>query len=396
MSSPLAIRGQAYFTGLAGLRGVGAMWVFIFHLKIAMSDKSVPIVSAGYIGVDLFFLLSGFVLSHTCRRTDGWTLLDYRRFIQARVARIFPLHLFTLLVLLLIVLAWPGFAASFPDGAERFSAGAFVANALLIQNWEIWPPFSWNTPAWSLSAEWFGYLVLPAAVALTRRVGGVTVAAALCYACLVVLILVLALRGEQTIGALGRLGFVRMACEMACGCFLYRAFSQGWRVGNPGGLAGSCLFALGILLPHADEVALLAIPLVVLGAAEGGTVLSRALSSRPLVFLGEISFSIYPTHWIILEAVHRALPPTAGLADPATTLRIAAIGLLGGILQLTTVSQIAVFGVPADITALLAVSIGLLEDHMNHCVVDAARVGDAEAREKVAEATEAIARLVRS
>ena len=46
--------------------------------------------------------------------------------------------------------------------------------------------------------------------------------------------------------------------------------------------------------------------------------------------------------------------------------------------------------------ALHAVSIGLLEEHMNHCVVDAARVGDAEAREKVAEASEAIARLVRS
>ena len=46
--------------------------------------------------------------------------------------------------------------------------------------------------------------------------------------------------------------------------------------------------------------------------------------------------------------------------------------------------------------ALHAVSIGLLEEHMNHCVVDAARVGDREAREKVKEATEAIARLVRS
>ena len=46
--------------------------------------------------------------------------------------------------------------------------------------------------------------------------------------------------------------------------------------------------------------------------------------------------------------------------------------------------------------ALQAVSIGLLEEHMNHCVVDAARAGDDEAREKVAEAVEAIARLVRS
>ena len=52
--------------------------------------------------------------------------------------------------------------------------------------------------------------------------------------------------------------------------------------------------------------------------------------------------------------------------------------------------------VSAMTKALHAVSIGLLEDHMNHCVADAARVGDAEAREKVAEATEAIARLVRS
>ena len=46
--------------------------------------------------------------------------------------------------------------------------------------------------------------------------------------------------------------------------------------------------------------------------------------------------------------------------------------------------------------ALQAVSIGLLEEHMHHCVVDAARAGDEEAREKVAEAVEAIARLVRS
>jgi DNA-binding FrmR family transcriptional regulator len=46
--------------------------------------------------------------------------------------------------------------------------------------------------------------------------------------------------------------------------------------------------------------------------------------------------------------------------------------------------------------ALHAVSIGLLEEHMNHCVVDAARVGDDEAREKVSEAVDAIARLVRS
>ncbi|MCD4526897.1 metal-sensitive transcriptional regulator [Nocardioides sp. cx-173] len=52
--------------------------------------------------------------------------------------------------------------------------------------------------------------------------------------------------------------------------------------------------------------------------------------------------------------------------------------------------------VAAMTKALQAVSIGLLEEHMHHCVVDAARAGDAEAREKVNEAVEAISRLVRS
>ena len=52
--------------------------------------------------------------------------------------------------------------------------------------------------------------------------------------------------------------------------------------------------------------------------------------------------------------------------------------------------------ISAMTNALKAVSLGLLEDHMNHCVVDAARAGDKEAAEKVREATDAIARLVRS
>jgi CsoR family transcriptional regulator, copper-sensing transcriptional repressor len=52
--------------------------------------------------------------------------------------------------------------------------------------------------------------------------------------------------------------------------------------------------------------------------------------------------------------------------------------------------------VSAMTKALQAVSLGLLEEHMNHCVVDAARQGDREAQEKVKEAVDAISRLVRS
>lgn len=324
---PTAATDKLYFTGLAGIRGVGAMWVFIFHLNVAMSERAVPVVRAGYVGVDLFFLLSGFVLAHACRGMGGWSAGEYLHFIQARVARIFPLHLFCLLALLAVVLAWPGFAASFPDRADRFSAGAFIAGALLMQNWAHSMAASWNTPAWSLSAEWFGYLALPTVVVLTRRVGGRAAAVALGYACLGAFLLALAAQGKESIGSIGKMGVLRMGCEMACGCLLYRAFSRGWRVGNLGSLAGLCLFGVGVLVPPADELALLALPLLVVGAAENGTALSRVLSWRPAVFLGEISFSIYMTHWIILEAVTLALPPTTGL-NAMTLLRIAAIAAL--------------------------------------------------------------------
>lgn len=320
-----------HFAGLTGIRGVGAVWVFCYHSILPIN---MPVISSGYLGVDLFFLLSGFVLSHAYRNQVGWTWQNYHRFIRARLARILPLHLFTLGLVLLPVLLWPGFAGSYPSSDQRFGLGAFIASVLLLQNWAIWLPTCWNTPAWSLSAEWGGYLAMPVFFFLGRCAIGKKMALTACYGILILFIAVMALRGQWSLGATGTPGMVRMACEMSAGCFLYCAFMQGWRISGTASLAALAMLGLGAALPNADALGVMAMPMVILAAAQDGTVIQRTLSSRAAVFLGDISFSIYLTHWIIIQGINRLWPSASGASLPmavrivVTGMAVAAVSVL--------------------------------------------------------------------
>src|SRR3954452_803959 len=83
---------------LTGLHGLAAAWVFLFHL---LHGEGVPVVEYGYMGVDIFFVLSGFVLSHVyLRQGDLATAGGYLRFVAVRLTRIYPLHVFMLGVML--------------------------------------------------------------------------------------------------------------------------------------------------------------------------------------------------------------------------------------------------------------------------------------------------------
>ncbi len=111
------------------------MWVVLFH-TFQGSGTSIRIIDMGYAGVDLFFVLSGFVLSHVYfddRQIS--TLAGYSRFLGVRLARIYPLHLVALCCLGIIVLVLPGFADAYPAAQQRFGSGAFIANLFLVQNW---------------------------------------------------------------------------------------------------------------------------------------------------------------------------------------------------------------------------------------------------------------------
>src|SRR6266567_7058688 len=238
-------RARCNIPALTGLRGVAAAWVALFHLTVG-----VPILRYGDMGVDVFFILSGYVLTYVYagKLTNA---ADYFGFIRARLARIYPLHLVTLCVLALMVVALPDFAERYPMPEQRWGFGPFLASLVLVQNWGYFLPTSWNTPSWSLSAEWLAYLIFPFFLFATQWPRSKITPLALAGSLFLALYAEFALKGLPGLAGGGAPGMLRMTCEFAAGCLLCRAVDNG----------------LGRLSPLADIAAL---ALILIAAVLGG------------------------------------------------------------------------------------------------------------------------------
>jgi peptidoglycan/LPS O-acetylase OafA/YrhL len=291
--------------------------VLLYHLT---ESQNLPVLRYGYLGVDLFFVLSGFVL--TMVYANSFTSLsryEYLRFLQVRLARIYPLHLATLLLGATLVLTFPKYAMELDDSAQRFSFSAFIACLLLIQNWAHWIPTSWNVPSWSLSAEWLAYLLFPIAIPIVRSFRTAWHAVAAAGAMLALLGMITLFKGGLGPGSGGT---VRMACEFGCGAFLCQAMRAGFRIPSRAGyVAATVLMFIALSDPALNLLAVFAFALVVLiAASEEGR--STVFSSRVAVFLGEISYSIYLLHWIVVEVFVRVVPLPGQGGGPPLLLRI--------------------------------------------------------------------------
>ena len=164
---------------LTGLRFVAAFHVLVFHALFTFSRASLrmpilapgplrSLVSSGYVGVNLFFVLSGFVLAYAYVE-DGKMTTSAGRFWRARFARIYPMHLIgVLLALPLFVL---GSLANHVQGVAIAKEGAkeLALSALLVQAWVPAHVLDLNGPSWSLSVEAFFYALFPLLVRLFGR-----------------------------------------------------------------------------------------------------------------------------------------------------------------------------------------------------------------------------------
>ena len=147
---------------LTGLRIVAAAWVLVYHFRnrLGLDLEQVGMIDKGYLGVDLFFILSGFILSHVYVRAWAEGRFPYGSFLWARLARLYPVHLLTLgaTIMLWGLGRWAG--ARFE--AAAFDPAAIPQHLLLVHAWWATPTVQWNFPSWSISAEWFAYLTFPA------------------------------------------------------------------------------------------------------------------------------------------------------------------------------------------------------------------------------------------
>lgn len=288
-----------------GLRGVAVLAVLAYHYWGGL-------FRGGFIGVDVFFVISGYLLSAIIvSEVQSHRFLFYR-FYERRIRRIFP-ALFVLLALS------AGFALLFllPPDFESFNH-SFVGASLSVSNFHFWKTLNYfAAPAaarpllhtWSLGVEEQFYVVLPVFIVLVQKflpkyLRATVVLAAICF----FVWSVVEVRRDP--GGAFFLPFSR-AWELLLGTALaLQVFptprSKLMREVLPafGILAILCsVFLLTANIPFPGENALLpcvGASAIILAANERRTVAGRLLSRRPLVFIGLISYSLYLWHWPIL------------------------------------------------------------------------------------------------
>ena len=288
--------------GLTRLRLVFISWVVVFHLDLLLRltvdlPWLRPLIGAGYLGVDGFFLLSGFVLwlGYGCRPpTDAASL---GQFWLRRFARTWPLHILVLLALAVLVSLVVATGGRIHD-AERFGLREFLLQAALVHAWGMTERLTWNSPSWALSVEWAGYLAFPLLVHAWRHIPAFTLlpAAGLCLAGLWVMAEV-SPGGGLNLSL--HLGLLRFFLEFAMGLSLGRLATEDRLPAALPLLAGSGL-VVG-LLSRFDTLAVAGLGALIAAVWQRGAVGSPSKSPDLSLGLGEASFGIYIC-WVFVEA----------------------------------------------------------------------------------------------
>ena len=309
------------FEALDSWRGIAACLVALHHLALSLNSHldELGLIANGYLFVDFFFVLSGFVIAanYEKRLAEGFSAW---RFALLRFGRVYPLHLAVLVALILLRLAHSasGLGAPSPFQAPRWSADTILANLLLVHSLHLFDFTPWNGPSWSISTEFYTYLLFAAAVALSRRrivllLLPVAVASALALWMLV-----------GSIGTTFDWGLIRCILGFSAGVMTWHAYRAAWLRGGTV-LELICIVLIVAFVCHAGNTPLsLAAPavfaLAVLAfAAEAGAV-SRLVRAPALLWLGERSYSIYMVHALVLWL----------LADCVKLLRLVGIELIAG------------------------------------------------------------------
>jgi peptidoglycan/LPS O-acetylase OafA/YrhL len=338
---------------LTGLRIIAAVWVVLFHYRPPLwassprlHDDFAPLFDAGAMGVDLFFILSGFVLSwnYLDRMGPSWSARATLHFLWLRLSRVWPIYLVTMHIaaLWIIVTLHVGNFPS-PD-AEKLTAISYVRQLLMIQLW--FEPFfdgtSWDGPAWSISAEWLAYLLFGFVILLIFRIARVSRTRTL-----LLLAVVAALPPTILLLASGHLytpwsWLPRIVAQFTAGALACAAVRR-LRLGD-GGRTAAGYVAIGLvaaivgglyyfnvhpvtgMVDSGALTAVLFLPVVV-ALSVGTGPLVALLSTRPMLYGGRISFSLYMIH----EPVHTAWDWAVRqyrIDIPMSTAKLVVVGLI--------------------------------------------------------------------
>lgn len=303
------------FVALDSWRGVAACLVALFHLEayshlVYSHLHAVPLLRNSWLFVDFFFVLSGFVIAanYQQRLLDGFGVA---RFLLLRLGRLYPLH-FTMLavvvavkLLLILVPALSSIAQSAPApfSTPQEAPDTILANLLLIHSLHLYDFFTWNAPSWSISTEFYTYVIFAACCVGLRKHAWIALPVAMIGGPVLIATL-----SKNNMSTEYDWGIIRCVYGFAAGvvCWnVYRRWNGKLRTWLSGTVAewGAIGLMFAFVSAAGTTVLSLAAPyvfalVVLVFAFERGSA-SAILRLRPLVFLGTVSYSIYLTHFFI-------------------------------------------------------------------------------------------------
>jgi peptidoglycan/LPS O-acetylase OafA/YrhL len=299
-----------YLSNLTPLRGIAALLVAIFHFEMAIA-RFVPVSKTMffekcYLMVDLFFVMSGFIIYHVYGMNFNLKMKKeaLSNFFVARFARTYPLHFFSLLLLILLILflAPPG---TYPNMMEY--PAAIPANFFLLQSFHTLRIYTWNIPSWSISAEWAAYALFPliALFIMKKRKLSVIVLLLVILSAYLSIMFLLPRRNPlnpavpvpHNINTTFDYGFLRGIAGFITGILIYLLYESEKikRFFGRDVLAFITLFFLILFMHFAlnDGFCVILFALLVLCFACNTGRLHAICNNRILQFLGLISYSIY-------------------------------------------------------------------------------------------------------
>ncbi len=296
------------------IRGIAAVFVMALHLTEIVAWGAGGVVPRciqnGYLWVDCFFILSGFILSHVY--AESFELFGFipllarvKRFWWARFARVYPLHILSLGLIVFI----REFALLARKSDESFFWGvnqldSLVANIILVQSWELFRTTTWNYPAWSISTEVFAYLMFPLICMLRARAPHLILAILITFSAFALTTL-MSLNGS--LSATCHLGLLRCVGGFSLGIAVHIIWLK-----HPGNFFNYNLSTMQIPLvaiiiicmcmDGMDLIAVFSFAALILATADDRGVLSKILRHSALQKIGALSFSIYMLHHPVIYA----------------------------------------------------------------------------------------------
>ena len=304
------------FDILDSFRGLCAIFVIMSHVEVYHSFYGDAFIYNSYLFVDFFFVLSGFVISHSLS-DKNINLLNFKHFIKGRFFRVWPLHIFTLLCFLILLMIQLLLYKDYSIFSGRYSVESFIANVLLIQSLGLFDELTWNFPSWSISVEFYTYVLFYLALIFLYKIKPTHLKLILFKIFLIFSLYLMVFSFSNVyMKMMETLGIIRCLLGFTLGSLMYDLFIMkplSRFKFNFSFFEVVLILSVAVFIGFVKEKSWLSAlspiifsMVVILFSFEKGVV-SQLLKNKFLLHLGKISYSLYLMHIVIFAYIFKVL-----------------------------------------------------------------------------------------